>query len=117
MCLEISIFSRKRIAKKDIVCYKYLYQEQNELYTPFQHCLVKIGETYFSDIERRFLNRNIQKGLHSLVNLQDIIVETFGNNLIIVQCIIPKGSIYYKGKWSGIDSYVSNFLKYIEIIK
>ena len=119
MCLKIKIFSRKKIAKEDIVCYKGLLDyEDDELFTPFQEFSIKIGETYHSELKRtKFLSNEVDLGIHSLSNYESA-KDAIMYYHIIVKCIIPKGSKYYEGTWTNekYKSYASNCLKYVEII-
>lgn len=76
-------FSEKKIAEEDIIVYKYLKCFYDELYTPYYNALVKIGDTYYSDIyieDNFFLKDNIlikekdnaiNKALHSFKNYND----------------------------------------------
>ena len=111
----------------------------NELYTPFYNALVKIGDTYYSDI---YIEDNfyINKALHSFKNYNDTkqVLKYYKDQKLfnfilkdakIVKCIIPKNSIYYEGFAQGLLRYedskniidlqaiASNTLKYVEIIK
>ena len=85
------------------------------LCTPYQRFPIEIGETYESDLIKRYGNQ-IYKGLHSFGNLNEAIEDAKLDCDIIVKCIIPKGSTYYIGKFNDKVSYASNKLKYLEII-
>jgi hypothetical protein len=45
-----------------------------------------------------------------------ILSNRFSRETIIAKCIIPKGSVYYRGKFDDYFSYASNQIKYVEII-
>lgn len=84
---------------------------ESKYVTPYQHAIIEIGETYYSELVREKNEVNI--GLHSFVARISAIED--GNGLV-VKCVIPKGSEYYLGKFNGVDSFASNSLKYLEII-
>ena len=81
--------------------------------TPFQGAEVKLGETYHSEIVKRF-SYAVYEGLHSFKTLD---YDQIDEDDIIVKCIIPKGSKYYVGEFDGTVSFASNKIKYVEIIK
>jgi hypothetical protein len=130
MCLNIKWYSIPRIALTDITCYKYVDRDDQLLdvfRTPHQAALVRLGETYTSEIRR---NKNeVKEALHSFAKLKITIAylnkyrptSYKRGDVIIVRCIIPRGSWYYKGKWGNYKSspkrYASNRLKYVEIVK
>jgi len=80
--------------------------------TPYQREVVEIGKTYISDLDTE--TNNIEIGLHSFVHFNNLPAR---NENVFVKCIIPKGSQYYKGKFDFDDSYASDKLTYVEIIK
>lgn len=82
--------------------------------TPYYSMIIEFGILYESEIE--FEGNDVEKALHSFVNLNECCFEK-ENNEIIVKCIIPKGSTYYIGEWNSHHSYASNQLKYLEIIE
>jgi hypothetical protein len=86
--------------------------------TPYQSAIVEIGNLYESEIE--FEGNNIEKALHSFVDIVNCITKRHRLD-ITVKCIIPKGSTYYIGDFSSAynnnNSYASNQLKYLEIIE
>ncbi len=86
--------------------------------TPYRRVSVKIGETVKSDLE--YPNKNfptIDVGIHSLETVKGCkrVIER-GDDVVIVKCIIPKGSEYYTGLFSEESSYASNALIYQEIV-
>ena len=86
--------------------------------TYYQEAEVEIGKTYTSDLIKCL--DTVEDGLHSFENFSDANFEAMcciWHKHIVVKCIIPKGSKYYKGLFGSYDSYVSNKLTYIEIIK
>lgn len=125
MCLTLGIwpFNRIRTAKKDIVCYKFLRRKGEQLITPYQYTFVEIGETYDSKLRKDFQG-DIEEGLHSFKRLkavdsfvEDNYYKTLYSSIVIVKCIIPKGSTYYKGRYASSTCYASDTLKYVEIFK
>lgn len=121
MCLELKNSRIKaKIATKDIVCYKGLIKKDNIYYTPYQNCIIEIGNTYKSNIIKEGNEINI--GLHSFVTIEDLKpwsvrgMGTWGKLMGYIKCIIPKGSKYYIGIFGKYNSYVSDTLQYIEII-
>lgn len=126
MCLTIEKDQSPLIAEEDIVCYKSVYLRDGYLYTLFQQSYVKIGQTYHSELE--VYNNTVETGLHSNISLYDTNILTTSFDFlfsfqvaIMVKCIIPKESIYYKGifEFRGFlfESYASDTLTYVEILK
>lgn len=82
--------------------------------TPYRSAVVEIGKTYHSELIRE--NRSVHVALHSFASVEA--VENGRRAKVIVECIIPKGSKYYRGAFeSPLDSYASDTLTYIKIIK
>ena len=82
-----------------------------KIVTPYRDFLVEIGKTYNSELIKK--DEYVHEGLHSFKNLCDIKKYYTG---IYVECIIPKGSKYYEGKFVDIDAYASDKLTYVKII-
>ena len=125
MCLNLkSAYTMPRIAFKDIKCYKkIIITSDGDLLTPFRFAEIKIGEQYKSRLRKyNFgIDAGIEDGLHSVSSVEsarniDHYCSLEGK-VVIVECIIPKFSIYYKGMFNDFISYASNKLKYIEIVK
>lgn len=115
MCLIIKTTTKKVKAKKDIVVYKTLIQESDgEYLTSYQFFIVKIGETYTSDLIRD--NNEICVGLHSFVSKSKAKRVANYYNELAVKCVIPKGSYYYRGSFFRASSIASDTLTYVEII-
>ena len=82
------------------------------------------GRTYKSEIDFDW-HDEIRKGLHSFLNYCDAetfcVGRIFDHDLAIFECVIPKGSTYYLGKFSCnegyFDSYASTELKYVKKLK
>lgn len=113
-----------RIAKKDIVVYKWLTKRYDKLYTPIYDSEVEIGKTYkgifSSDIDgipecfiSSLFRHWIGSGyIHSYSKPKD--KEYLKSNDVSVKCIIPKGTLYFIGDSGDI---ASRKLKYVEIIE
>ena len=80
--------------------------------TPYRNFLVEVGKTYDSELIKS--NNYIYEGLHSFKNLHDVKNDYSG---IYAECIIPKGSKYYEGKFIDYDAYASDKLTYVKIIE
>ena len=90
--------------------------------TVFRDFGVEMGKSYNSDLVRKPYSSNsvrefdmVEEGFHSYRYLKDAIQSTYDYS--IAECIIPKGAIYYLGKFTERDSYASSELKYIKIIR
>ena len=122
MCLNLNLFGLvPRIAFKDIKCYKVL----NEVYyfnagtvfeTPYTCSRIRIGNTYNSRLVRNGFS--VEDGLHSFSSIKGASLLAKGsNNSIIVECVIPKGTMYYKGEFWKHGSYASKKLTYLKVIE
>jgi len=131
MCLKVSGDDVLLTAKRDLVCYKFIESDvetPNNYTTPYRYLPIEIGETYDSVLdELNVVGLNvdgfyiINLGLHSLTNKADCtkFAKHFTNqrnNQCVVKCIIPKGSLYYKGAFEGYNGFVSNRITYVKII-
>ncbi len=135
MCLIVNKKASKRTAKKDIVVWKVLQEHKHVYYTAYMALPIYMHQTYKEDLgsmkkdgdEESY--RIIEEGFHSLVhfsaaknelsalkNLYNLIAEDENYHFVISKCIIPAGAKYYKGLYGGDESYVSNTIKYIEIV-
>ena len=129
MCLQTNQ-KWPKIAWKPITTYKVVYGYKNPYKTMYQREKIQIGQTYkesvddilksrysFMDIveDKKFYNFN--QGLHSCTK-KDIakdIAEYFDvlYPTNIVECTIPRFSLYWIGNNGDI---VSNKLKYVKIL-
>lgn len=122
MCLELKKSDRIKFTWfKPIVVYKLLYRSsKNELITIYRDKKVKIGRRYFSRLCRfdyySINESNIGKGLHSFVNIEDAEKMKSGNQ-ILVKCVIPRFTWYYRGYFENYKSIASSSLKYLKIIE
>lgn len=131
MCLAIRKEQEGQIAQEGIKCFKVLSKggaterAAGVYLTPYQETVVRLGESYGSDIEKgetsSFGEVYIHKALHSFVSYEGALVDLhdFPNcyDMVIVECFIPKGAIYYLGNFNELnDSYASNALTYTNTV-
>ena len=103
----------KKIANRDITCYKYLY---NSFRSPYKGKLYRLNKLYRSSICITMTickTPIITRGLHSYSCKRFAIKNGYGE--ILVKGIIPKGSKYYYNP--DRHEYVSNQIILQEIIK
>lgn len=123
MCLTVNRYFSKRYAFRDIIVYKCLYKSGIDYYTYYRNAKVEIPSQVFSKIEKypscvTFFKIDIERALHSFAK-EKACRQTAAyrdKNVVIVKCIIPKGSIYYVGEFAHYKSYASDKLNYVEII-
>jgi hypothetical protein len=102
----------KKIANRDIVCYKCLW---DNFRSPHQCKFYKLNKLYRSPITIDTLwDFTITRGLHSY-SYKRFAIRQMGYNGILVKGIIPKGSKYYYNP--DRHEYVSNQIILQEIIK
>ena len=135
MCLSNA--EKLRVAIKDKMVYKIIVEDyETNLKTPYQQVPIKVPSLAKSLLEEE-KNGFVQVGLHSFKYLRDTKVvaiylkeytalrlRSIIKHYHIVRCIIPKGSNYYYGRTKmevnpsvGFESFASNKLKYLKIIK
>lgn len=115
MCFFIHEYhAEKKIANRDITCYKYLY---NNFRSPYQGKLYRLNKLYKSSI-RMIIDFDIIPiitiGLHSY-SCKRFAIRQMKAEGILVKGIIPKGSEYYYNPVR--HEYVSNQIILQEIIK
>lgn len=124
MCLETNQ-TIPNVATKDIIVYKMLEKDDSSCKFRSFHKLVpiKLGETYYSNFTFDS-ERNVLMGLHSYAKkketIRDIKASLVSSGYIglIVKCVIPKGSLYYTGTFSGCKCYASDSITYtLELIR
>jgi hypothetical protein len=130
MCLN-TYQTRPKVAKTSITCWKALraYQDGPTKYTLRTRPNYKIvsttdfrlGPQYFGKgkTEYKFgqlkrvvrmerTGRDVNKGFHSYRNKGDALSK-LPSDCIVVECVIPKGSLYYEGTNNGQSlGYCSN---------
>jgi hypothetical protein len=113
-------------AREDIICYKVLRIQDNNLYAYYRSFEYKIGKLYrgplvwgkmYSTSEGLYMN--INEGFHSYSdieyakqNYRDVL-----ESAVIVKCIIPKGTIFFEGEQNFGRGYASNQIIIKEIMK
>lgn len=101
MCLSVSKTAKARTAKEEIVCYKPLDRIDNKFFSGYRkfeydlHILYKLGKLMKNQ------NGGVDEGFHSYKNLEDCFADQY-------ECIIPKGSKYFTGKFGDRESYASD---------
>lgn len=134
MCFYIhSKHKTAKIAKKDIICYKILSKFNTRLY--LDNFIHEKG-IYFSSIKNYIYNFNENKkyisnikvenanywnnynecihiGIHSYSSIKRCRSYPY-SRVVIVKCIIPKGSTYYYNP--DKQEYVSDTIEFIELI-
>jgi hypothetical protein len=111
MCLHIKgDYKRKngfcipRTAKNDMIVYKRLGKNADRKYeTPFRGTIVNIGSKgtrMKAEFTFGFLNPNaVHQGIHAYYNKKTAIRKSEQDyNGVVVECIIPKGAKYFKGR-------------------
>lgn len=122
MCLDIKKGQKPKITKKDIIVWKhiinnsdYYYWGPSDYVSSYEKAPIVFNTVIHSEIDRQLYS--IEKALHSFEFEEDASEEANSYEEVLVKCIIPKSSIYYKGTFGNKNSYASNQLIYQEIIK
>ena len=125
MCLFINHLEPK-IADKDIVCYKLVERTKikgiyKSKYQEFEYVIRQLYTNYFDIkyvdmlIKRRYNLSAIEEGMfHSYENYLSAI--TILPNLVVLKCIIPKGTYYFEGYFGNYPSYASSQIRILEEI-
>lgn len=125
MCLLIGRYTEQQIATEDIVVYKHLCLSNNykstRFVTSYYHYPVIIGKTYKSKIhivkDDFHENYQISEGIHSFTSIEDCCIDIDDvQQQVIAECIIPKGSAYYVGRFNNCESIASDTIKYEKLI-
>lgn len=132
MCLYTKQ-TEPEIAEEDIICYKFYRRWNKILFSPYQESRApEIGIVVNTELEKSYRPtdngsyihnllgfKRVNKGFHSFKTLEEIKHKVNGYrnlDLVIFKCIIPRGSLYYKGIFGDrYESYCSNSIKLIEI--
>jgi len=127
MCLNLADSDGNLLtAKKDMTVYKVIDDIGNQTFvTAFRRTEVEMGKTYKSKLGFSLNACAIEEGLHSFDSLY---IAKFMSRmhrfqvpregtLVVAKCIIPKGARYYSGTFNYWESYASDELTYVEIIK
>lgn len=114
MCLYTS-HVKPKVAKEDIICYKIMYYKPRNVHKAisiYQGFRYKLGTLYKSELIYH-IYKTVHEGFHSYKNLKDainkrLLISRYLKEIKIFKCIIPKGSTYYVGIYSGVHSFASN---------
>lgn len=119
MCLTNITTKEPLIADKDIIVYKHITRFGETFKTSYRYSPVIIGEEYKSKLKKYINNESkLDIGLHSYCNEDDARVGAERYEEVLVECLIPKGSKYYKGLFCFKEEcYASNKLRYVKILK
>lgn len=129
MCLIIKNKPEKLIASKNIIIYKVLRVTRitNSLYSPYLNFKYELNKLYklkgriypfFNNYHRNYI---INEAFHSFTSKSAALIEkrsqcSYSGSRIIYKGIIPKGSVYYKGKFASFSSIASNQIIIKDII-
>lgn len=129
MCLSYTIKTHPgympKVAKKNIICYKILIEDEEGKYSSpiYNKKKWEIGKTYTNKQKRCDFAGAVYGGFyHTYVNKEkakEASKRCHGNKSHVVKCIIPKGTMYFVGNvnYSRIRGYASRTLKIEEILK
>lgn len=118
MCL-ITKMTEPTIADKDIICYKVIRKDMSSLLHPeFEWDFGWIYTSQLRAVERTDNANAIYHGLHSYKTLEDLKKAYYMATVpcLAVECTIPKGSAFYKGRHSDLEGYASEQLMIDEVI-
>ena len=98
------------IAEEDITCYKVMIRDDNgQLTSMIKNFPYELNKSYHSEIglhkfktpSKGYVINTAEKGFHSYKDIKnatsDYVYCDIEQGKVMVKCIIPKGSIYYKG--------------------
>lgn len=129
MCLYTKQ-TKPKIAEEDIICYKFYIRYIGGLtVSPYIGIIApkigaitntELGKPYRPDNNHTYYGfKRVYEGFHSFKILEDVksVVNKWKSkfNLVIFKCIIPKGSLYYLGKFNKYESYCSDKINLIEV--
>ena len=113
--------SSKLKAAQDIVCYKVCCLRNNNYLCSFFHDFVwDLNKVYEAERAKPASSRSsIYDGYFHSYEKPESGYDLFAYaNAVLVKCIIPKGTYYYKGiHQAGKWGYASKKLKIVEIVK
>ena len=84
--------------------------------TYYRNVFISIPSTVKSNLQK--IGDETHEGIHSFIHINDAkhAFDFLEDDVVIVECIVPKGSRYYKGKFKEYDSIASDTLQYVKII-
>ena len=124
MCLILTEKTGIKVAKEDIICYKVMEKRDKTLMSPYQRMRYKCGTMYVSEtpitVKHIYvIGSCIEEGFHSVSNEQEaerlkLALQTyatlyyFDTQYVVVKCLIPAGTRYAVGFFSGaVDHFDS----------
>lgn len=125
MCLA-KLSMMPRIAKRDIVVYKIAEYEYGTLFSPFQYNVVKIGKTQEAEgLNKRELFLSLFKTyidegyIHAYRHLNTArryayVYTSTHVKMKVIECIIPKGTLYFIGTGNEIASRKLSYVRILE---
>ena len=127
MCLYIGNYDVSVIADEDITVYKILRKTyaNGHYLSPYQNFGYELGKENQSKLVRIEYESGktvIEEGLHTFVRRDEAqcnitLSGRHSEEYVIVECIIPKGSRYYVGKWGffNFESIASDTLRTVKV--
>ena len=119
MCLRLTS-NEKKIADKDVECYKVLSSFEGIITSPFIGFHYKLGRLYETAIGEIDFG-DIHEGFHSCSTIYGAKTYKTLDTEYIFKCIIPQGATYYEGismfSFYHIKGYVSDKIIIKEQIK
>ena len=115
MCLSLTS-NKKKIADKDIECYKVLDVLKHEIISPFQEFHYKLGRLYETAIGEIHFG-DIREGFHSCSTIYGAKTYKTLDSEYIFKCIIPQGATYYEGKSMFLGDFIEGYVSDKIIIK
>lgn len=109
MCLHLRENTKKKIADKDIVCYKVLFYDETDkthAVSQFEGFDYMLGRFEYTQLDLPDYSYRVFHGFHSYKYYEDALESIDGYSLNetlysvtakVYKCIIPKGSAYYEG--------------------
>ena len=115
MCLRLTSYEKK-IADKDIECYKVLDVLKHGIISPFQEFHYKLESLYETTIGKIYYGR-IYEGFHSCSTIYEANIYKTICSERIFKCIIPQGATYYEGKSMFLGDFIEGYVSDKIIIK
>jgi hypothetical protein len=115
MCLKVTDI-QKKIADKDIECYKILSVCEYVIVSPFQEFHYKLGKLYETKLGE-IKEGDIYEGFHSCSTIDGAVIYQTINSERIFKCIIPQGATYYEGKSMFFGCFIEGYVSDKIIIK
>lgn len=117
MCLYTTQ-PKSLIAKKDITCYKVVHPHIKAFLSEYRFFEYKIGRTYrlYTGVKQWAPDNYgyMYSGFHSFTTLKNAL-EYGGKRMVLLKCVIPKGSRYYVGDFGNgsCTQYCSNRIRVV----